>query len=67
MLHYASVNSENRMKFKLSIALLFITIVTTSFGAATNGLSFINDDFPKALAQAKQRKVPIFVEVWAPW
>jgi len=30
-------------------------------------LRFINDNYSKAAAQAKQRKLPIFVEVWAPW
>ena len=30
-------------------------------------LPFIEDDYGKALALAKQKKVPIFVEAWAPW
>ena len=30
-------------------------------------LPFIDDDYPRAVALAKQRKVPIFVESWAPW
>jgi hypothetical protein len=55
------------MKIKLSIAILFLTLVSTTFGATTTGLPFINDNYPKALAEAKQRKLPIFVEVWAPW
>ena len=25
------------------------------------------DDYPKALATARDRRVPIFVDVWAPW
>jgi hypothetical protein len=28
---------------------------------------FIEDDYPGALAQARAKKVPIFVEAWAPW
>ena len=35
--------------------------------ATAAGLPWINDNYPKALAEAKQRKLPIFVEVWAPW
>lgn len=35
--------------------------------AATTGLPFIQDNYPKALSEAKQRSLPIFVEVWAPW
>ena len=34
---------------------------------AAVGLSFIQDNYATALSQGKQRKVPIFVEVWAPW
>ncbi len=30
-------------------------------------LPFHEDDFDKAIAQAKARKLPIFVEAWAPW
>jgi hypothetical protein len=30
-------------------------------------LPFIQDNYKQALAQAKQRKQPIFVECWAPW
>jgi hypothetical protein len=30
-------------------------------------LPFIADDYPRALAEAKSRKLPIFVESWAPW
>jgi thioredoxin-like negative regulator of GroEL len=31
------------------------------------GLPFIDDDYEKALATAKERKVPVFVDVWASW
>jgi hypothetical protein len=30
-------------------------------------LRFIADDAPTALAEAKRRCVPVFVEAWAPW
>jgi hypothetical protein len=30
-------------------------------------LHFIENDYPKALAEARARKVPIFIEAWAPW
>jgi hypothetical protein len=30
-------------------------------------LPWIENDYPKAVALAKARKVPIFVECWAPW
>jgi hypothetical protein len=38
----------------------------TSVAPATT-LQFIADDYPRALAEAKRRNVPIFVEAWAPW
>jgi hypothetical protein len=49
----------------LLVLLLFMPISGVAAGA-TN-LPFIQDDFPKARAQAMQRKLPIFVECWAPW
>jgi hypothetical protein len=30
-------------------------------------LPFISDDYSSALAQARAKKLPIFVEAWAPW
>lgn len=30
-------------------------------------LPWIEDDFERALAEAKERTVPLFVESWAPW
>jgi hypothetical protein len=31
------------------------------------GPGWISDDWPKALAEARARQVPIFVDTWAPW
>jgi hypothetical protein len=30
-------------------------------------LPWIEDDYPGAVTRAKARKLPIFVESWAPW
>ncbi len=30
-------------------------------------LTFIENDFPGALALARKSNLPLFVEVWAPW
>ena len=30
-------------------------------------LPFIENDFTLALARAREAKLPVFVEVWAPW
>jgi len=34
---------------------------------AKSALTFIEDDWPRALAEARQRDVPLLVEAWAPW
>jgi hypothetical protein len=30
-------------------------------------LPFIENDFPQAVARAREANLPLFVEVWAPW
>jgi len=30
-------------------------------------LPIINDDYGRARAEANKRKLPLFIEVWAPW
>jgi hypothetical protein len=45
------------------LLLLALFAAATSAGA----LPFIEDDYRKAVAQAKAKNVPIFVEAWAPW
>jgi len=30
-------------------------------------LPFIEDDYARGLAEARTRKLPLFIEVWAPW
>jgi hypothetical protein len=54
------------MRIKLSFGILFLAAVGAASSSAA-GLPFIHDDYPRALAEAKQRNVPIFVECWAPW
>jgi hypothetical protein len=34
---------------------------------ARERLPFIHDDYPRALAEARSRKLPLFIEAWAPW
>lgn len=42
-------------------ALLLLTV------GARAELPFIESDYEKAVARAKAKNVPIFVEAWAPW
>ena len=48
-----------------------IAITASAAGATApsprSSVPFIEDDYPGALAQARAKKVPIFVEAWAPW
>ena len=30
-------------------------------------LPFIEDDYGKALVEAKAKNLPLFIEMWAPW
>jgi len=51
------------MKRLLLIALLSIAPIAR----AAEVLPFIDNDYAKAVARARAKNVPIFVEVWAPW
>lgn len=35
--------------------------------SAPKSLPFVEDDYARALAQARARNVPLVVDVWAPW
>jgi hypothetical protein len=49
-------------------ALLLLTALTLApLARAKEVLPFIDDDYSKAVAHAKTKNVPIFVEAWAPW
>ncbi len=47
---------------------VFLTALLAQTGPAVGlAVPFIADDYPKALAQARARHLPIFLEAWAPW
>lgn len=52
---------------KTAQAILLLILSSAAFGATSGGLPFIHDDYPNALQQARQRHLPVFVDVWAPW
>jgi len=39
----------------------------SAHASAAMVMPWVEDDYGKAIAEAKARKVPIFVESWAPW
>jgi hypothetical protein len=47
--------------------LLVAALLVAPALAAADGPGWISDDWPKAIAEAKARKVPVFVDAWAPW
>jgi hypothetical protein len=56
----------------LSRKLVWLAVAAaTLLGASSAGprpaVPFIADDYPGALAEARAKKLPIFVEAWAPW
>ena len=58
------------MKFTRFAALALtggLAVVSAAPAASRSVLPWVEDDYPKALAQARAKKVPIFVEAWAPW
>lgn len=59
------VASEKRMRKYLRLALLASAAVTAT--ASASKLPFIQDDYAKARSLAAERKLPLFVECWAPW
>ena len=50
-------------------ALLIVGALAASAAAAEvdQVLPFIADDYPKALAEARAQRLPLFIEFWAPW
>jgi thiol-disulfide isomerase/thioredoxin len=40
---------------------------TAVVAPAVSRVTFIDNDYPRALAEAKRRGVPLFVDAWAPW
>ena len=55
---------------RFSLVLLSLAAAAPLFAAqpaARPNLPFLEDDYPKALAEARSKKLPIFVEAWAPW
>ena len=56
------VHTGESMKKLIAIALFALGSLN-----AFAKVSFVEDDYAKAVAQAKKKNVPIFVEAWAPW
>jgi hypothetical protein len=53
------------MRSFVAAAVLLVPLVAAA--EVKEALPFIEDDYPRALAEARARKVPLFVDSWAPW
>ena len=52
---------------KSTLLALTLAVAITAPAAANEVLPFVENDFTTAVARAKAKNVPIFVEAWAPW
>jgi hypothetical protein len=46
---------------------LLLALALLAAASAHAKLEFVEDDYAKAVARAKAKNVPLFVETWAPW
>lgn len=51
----------------LAAAALAGCALLRTLGSTEAALPFIEDDYARALAEARARDVPLVVEAWAPW
>jgi len=47
--------------------LLLVILLIAPIAKSKEVLPFIENDYAKAVAQAKAKNVPIFADAWAPW
>ena len=50
-----------------SFSAIFLLGAFAASTMAAETLPFIEDNYAKARAEAQRRKLPMFVDVWAPW
>ena len=60
------------VKTSLSCCVLLLSLACASQRASTpaepaEALPFIENDYARALTEARARHVPVFVDAWAPW
>lgn len=47
--------------------LLLISLLLATPAFSKDVLPFIENDYSKAIAQARTKDLPLFVDAWAPW
>ncbi len=56
---------DSAMRIRLMLAAVAALALAAGASAAT--LPRVEDDYARALAEARRRDVPILVDAWAPW
>jgi hypothetical protein len=56
-----------RVSSRLLLAAAAVSMFVGASAERHSALPFIADDYPGALARARAKNLPIFVEAWAPW
>jgi hypothetical protein len=46
---------------------LLLALAVLAATSASAKIDFVEDDYATAMARAKTKNVPVFVEAWAPW
>jgi hypothetical protein len=64
---FASVVATAGLSAALLATEVRAAVLPAAAPAKKSALPFIEDDYPRALAEARAKKRPIFVEAWAPW
>ncbi len=44
-----------------------LLIASAAIASAKEVLPFVENDYAKAVARARSKDLPIFVDAWAPW
>jgi hypothetical protein len=62
------------MRVSLASTLACFVVASRAFAAPAapspelkKAVPFIEDDYKRALAEARAKKRPLFIEAWAPW
>jgi hypothetical protein len=63
---------STRLLVLAAASLSVFSTVSPATGAASRSylkpvVPFIENDYTRALAEARSRHVPLFIEAWAPW
>jgi hypothetical protein len=51
----------------LALGAAILAPAAAAAAETTPVLPFIEDDYPRALSEARAKRLPIFVDAWAPW